>query len=318
MKTCLLVFALLLADCAYSQDRTPLGEFRKAFLNQQIIVNQNFSSVPMPFLLGWHFVKAKKGTYVVDIAKEVPISLVGQSGIIIAVIAPSVVFEPPPQQTDDTYVQYAEAVVKLDSGRLVETSISTWSTGHDVTDAFTLASVLEQHKQEAIALAHKLNGKSLYLTALTRIYDMGLTTAGIQTIKAGIGYSEAQIIHFPLLSSLPVLETRYSEKLDLSLIILQLPNGQKAQYVLGCVVDELTVKKYACPATSMPTFLTDDEIEAVRKGNVYVGMSEPALYMSVGFPEKTNESLVGSTQLVYHGMYVYVRNKKVAEVQNQE
>jgi hypothetical protein len=83
--------------------------------------------------------------------------------------------------------------------------------------------------------------------------------------------------------------------------------------VPGCVVDELTAKKYACATTTMPTFLTDHEIEAVRKGSVFVGMSEPALYI---FPEKTNDSIVGSTQLIYHTMYVYLKDKKVAEVQS--
>lgn len=168
----------------------------------------------------------------------------GQGGIIIAVLAPSRVFEKPSPQTDDTYVQYAEAVVKLDSGQLVETTVYSAKTGYEVSDAFTLASVLEQHKHEAFTLAQTLNGKSLYLTRLNRIYDMGLTTGTIQSIKAGIGYSDAQITDVPLLTPLPVLETRYSEKLDFSLILLQLPNGKKAQYVPGCAVGELTAQDY--------------------------------------------------------------------------
>jgi len=318
MKNIVVVFAIVTTGLASAQDRTPLGEFRKAFLNQRIILNQNFTSTPSPFLLNFHFVKAKKGVYTTDYGKEVPTSFVGQSGTIVAVIAPSKVFEPPPPQTDDSYVQYAEAIVKLDSGQLLETALYNKTTGTEVHDGFTLASVMEQHKREAVALAQSLNGKSLYLTRLTRIYDMGLTTATIQSVKAGIGYSEAQINDVPLLAPLPVVETRYSEKLDFSLIILQLPSGQKGEYVPGCVVDELTVKKYACAATTMPTFLTDHEVEAIRKGSVFVGMSEPALYMAVGFPQKTNDAIVGSTQLIYRTMYVYLRDKKVAEVQSHD
>jgi hypothetical protein len=318
MKKLFAVLALVAFGLANAQDRSPLGEFRKTFLNQRITLNQNFTSIPSPFLIAWKFVKEKKGVYTVDYGKEVPSTLVGQSGTIVAVFAPSGVLEPPSPQTDDTYVQYAEAVVKLDSGQLIETALYNMKSGHEVHDAFTLASVLEQHKQEAFALGQKLNGKSLYLTRLTRIYDMGLTTATIQSVKAGIGYSEAQINDVPLLTPIPVLETRYSDKLDFSLILLQLPNGQKAQYVPGCVVDELTAKQYACAATSMPSFLTDHEIEAIRKGSVFVGMSEPALYMTVGFPEKTNDSIVGSTQLIYRTMYIYLRDKKVAEVQSHD
>jgi hypothetical protein len=51
---------------------------------------------------------------------------------------------------------------------------------------------------------------------------------------------------------------------------------------------------------------------------VFVGMSEAALYMTMGFPQKTNDALVGTTQLIYHTMYVYLRDKKVAEVQSHE
>jgi len=255
MKKFVMVLVIVITAVATAQDRSPLGEFRKAFMNQHIFLNQNFTSSPSPFLINWKFVKEKKGVYTVDYGKEVPSSFVGQSGTIIAVIAPSRVFEKPSPQTDDTYVQYAEAVVKLDSGQLIETALYNAKTGYEVSDAFTLSSVLDQHKQEAVALAQKLNGKSLYLTRLTRIYDMGLTTATIQSVKAGIGYSEAQINDAPLLTPIPVLETRYSGKLDFSLIMLQLPNGKKAQYVPGCVVDELTEKQYACAATTMPTFL---------------------------------------------------------------
>jgi hypothetical protein len=55
---------------------------------------------------------------------------VGQSGTIVAVIAPSKVLEPPPPQTDDSYVQYAEAIVKLDSGQLLETALYNKTSWH--------------------------------------------------------------------------------------------------------------------------------------------------------------------------------------------
>ena len=67
----------------------------------------------------------------------------------------------------------------------------------------------------------------------------------------------------------------------------------------------------------MPTFLTTHEIEAIRKGSVFIGMSRKALYMSMGFPKKNNDSLRGTDQLVYSGgTYVYVLDDKVVEVQS--
>jgi len=42
----------------------------------------------------------------------------------------------------------------------------------------------------------------------------------------------------------------------------------------------------------MPAFLTDHELDAIRKGRIFIGMSEKALYMPMGFPTKTNEAVV--------------------------
>ncbi len=105
-------------------------------------------------------------------------------------------------------------------------------------------------------------------------------------------------------------------------MLLQLPDGRKAQYLPGCIEDRPDPKrpdggwKYGCAFTVMPSFLSDREIEAIRKGSVFVGMSETALYMGMGFPQKTNESLTGLTQLIYYSSYVYLdRDKKVVDVQ---
>ena len=37
--------------------------------------------------------------------------------------------------------------------------------------------------------------------------------------------------------------------------------------------------------------------------------------MTMGFPEKTNDALIGSEQLVYGATYVYLQDKRVVEVQ---
>jgi hypothetical protein len=80
---------------ANAQNRSPLGEFRKTFLNQRIIVNQNFSSMKWSFLGSWVFVKEKKGVYTTDLGKQVPATFAGEGGTIIAVIPESGAFWPP-------------------------------------------------------------------------------------------------------------------------------------------------------------------------------------------------------------------------------
>ncbi len=324
MRHVLTVSIVLATLASPVQDRVQLKDLRSHFVGQRIIVNPDFSGLHVPFLSGWHWVKEKKGGYRADFVKQVPASFVGRAGTIIAVQAPDARFgETPADQSDNAFVDYGEAVVKLDSGELVQTALYSVylkrDPGASPSDAFTLASLKERHQQEAAALAQKLTGKTLYLTRLTRIFDMGLPTADIQTAKAGIGYSQGEIINYPLLEPIPVLETRYSAERDYTLVVLQLPDNRKALYVPGCIEDAPTTKKYSCAMTAMPDFLSAHEVEAIRKGIVFVGMSEPAVYMSIGFPKDTNKSAVGLTQLVYLTAYVYLDNQgKVVEIQDHE
>ena len=317
----LVCVVVLSAAVSRAQDRVQLGELRAHFLNQRVVINGSFSDNAVPFLAGWQFVKEKKGIFVADYGRDVPTSFVGREGVIVAVQAPQGVLEPPVSQADTSFVNYGEAIIRLDSGQTVETALyGTFlhsSPGSHPSDAFTLTSVLDEHRRQGERLASELSGKSLFLSRLTRIYDMGLTTANIETVKAGVGYSQAEIRDFPLLTPLPVVESHYSPERDFTTVELQLPNGTKALFVLGCIEDPPVPKK-ACASTSMPNFLSQREIEAVRRGSVFIGMSEAALYMSMGFPRETNGQSVGDSQLVYLSAYVYVdQNGKVVQIQDR-
>lgn len=317
MKPFAFVLFVVFAIPALCQDRIPLRDFRSHFVGQRVIINGNFSDLPVSFLGSWEWVKEKKGHYAVQYTASVPASLAGEQGIILAVQASDPVMGPPADQSDDTLVNYGEAIVRLDSGQLIETSLLGLKYGTGASDAFTLATIRDQHKMEAEELGRKLQGKSLYLTNLTRIYDEGLPAAEIQVAKAGILVSDSEILNFPLLSPIPVTAVKYSDKLDATLVELALPDGRRALYALGCISDQLTEKSYTCPSLSMPDFLKPAEIEAIKKRSIYVGMSEVALYMAMGFPQKTNESAIGPNQLIYLSAYVYIKDEKVEEIQSQ-
>ncbi len=67
---------------------------------------------------------------------------------------------------------------------------------------------------------------------------------------------------------------------------------------------------------------TKKEIQAIRNGNVFIGMQENALYESIGRPLKTNTTIVSgytNKQCVYgSGIYIYIENQKVKSMQNFE
>lgn len=315
----LLAFSVL---AGHAQDRVQLKEFRSRFVGQRVVINPDFSSVQMPFLASWHFVQVKKGIYRIEYARDVPASFAGRTGVIIAVQAPQPVSGPSPAQTDDTYVAFGNAIIKLDSGEVLLTTLSGAALRHEPgsepSDTFTMASLRERHQQEADALARKLKGKSVYLTRMNRVFDLGLKTTEVQAIRAGVGYSKAEIFNFPLLTPLPVLQTRYSAARNYMLVVIQLPEGRKAIYVPGCVDDTPSAQKYDCAMTAMPSFLGAKEVDAIRKGKVFVGMSEPAVYMAMGRPKHTNKSAGGLTQLIYRSAYVYLDGShKVAGIQKQ-
>jgi hypothetical protein len=318
MKRLRFAVLALIATLPYGQDRTPLKEFRARFLNQRVIVNANFSTTTASYLLEWHFAKEKKGVYEINYSKDVPSTFAGRTGTIIVVQAPA----GEPSQEDGAYVKWAEAIVRLESGELLLTTLFSTSTGTESHESFALVSAREKQKQQNAALAEnlqqKLKGSSLYLTAYTKVYDEGFNpkTEDLALIKHGLGHSEALITTAPLLTSLPVLDVHYFDALDYTQITLQLPSGQKVLYILGCVADTLRPNQI-CASTSMPPFLTPAEVQAIRNGSIFIGMSEAALYLCLGSPERSNEAVAGTTQLIYASSYIYIKDKVIVEIQSR-
>lgn len=67
---------------------------------------------------------------------------------------------------------------------------------------------------------------------------------------------------------------------------------------------------------------TDREVEMILERKVFIGMSENALYESIGRPQETNSTVIQELtqkQCVYgDGIFVYIRNAKVSGFQNIE
>lgn len=65
--------------------------------------------------------------------------------------------------------------------------------------------------------------------------------------------------------------------------------------------------------------VTATELELIREGRVAVGMSEMALYRSVGFPRSTHRTETANSlfkQLDYRWRYIYVDNGRVSAIQD--
>jgi hypothetical protein len=68
--------------------------------------------------------------------------------------------------------------------------------------------------------------------------------------------------------------------------------------------------------TSIPKTLSPVEIEAIKNGSLFRGMSLTALHYSWGYPQKENDWGSTGKQLIYADrLFVYIRDKKVVDWQ---
>ena len=72
----------------------------------------------------------------------------------------------------------------------------------------------------------------------------------------------------------------------------------------------------------MKSNFTSKEIRAIKQYQVFIGMSEAALYLSIGEPMRVNETIVEGLeqkQCIYgDGIFIYVVNGTVSAYQNLE
>jgi hypothetical protein len=68
--------------------------------------------------------------------------------------------------------------------------------------------------------------------------------------------------------------------------------------------------------TSIPKTLSTAEVEAIKNGSIFRGMSLTALHYSWGYPQKENDWGSTGKQLIYtNTLFVYIRDKKIVDWQ---
>lgn len=112
----------------------------------------------------------------------------------------------------------------------------------------------------------------------------------------------------PLLQPLEILEAKYTG--DGIVLKVKLPNGNPAlAYTDGDWLRErdaggdLPTRMCGRLLAEMPK-LTNREIEAVKHGTIFKGMTEDALYDVLGFPKTKNDWGDGGEQLVFTDTFI--------------
>jgi hypothetical protein len=210
---------------------------------------------------------------------------------------------------------YCDVVVKLDDGTLAMTTsyLSLFFSDSGISRPFRLLS----EKNDRVALIgsqlSSIIGKSAYAVAYSHLY---LPTATLESMTAISRYNPQQTLEFPRLKPLTILVAKYNEEKDV--IILKLKDESSREYLTASQFDfrkderksflEAVIESYPASLRASTSNFTPREIAAIQEGTIYSGMSNSALYATIGFPEKKNDWGGGGKQLIYFSgkLYVYL------------
>ncbi|WP_156814666.1 hypothetical protein [Burkholderia lata] len=157
-----------------------------------------------------------------------------------------------------------------------------------------------------------LVGTYVYNDARTNLYKPGVADSEMadqynRVLKRAI---------VPRLMKLKVSGFRYTDSPPGVVVNVTTPQGDEymaygsTTYTPPKLTDDEALQFYVGLLRRIPAGLSKRDIQLIKNGSVKVGMSEMALYMTLGYPDHTNRASYGD-QAVYAGAYIYIRNGKV-------
>lgn len=323
----LLLLSLLTKGVATAEDKT-LGEIRKELLGAEVVIfGQKFGTLDK--LLDWkEATETSSGVYYLPLAKLAPYSLKGQRGTVIAI-------QPAQRQplrgsrgatkdvfgesvADDARVNpLLEVFVKMPDGVLIGAS-AYYGPLFGTYGRLALATQVDKERREFERAISALVGRTIYPVAYSSILpsDIDLdTVSNLTTTKA------AELRDVPNLTPVKITRAAYVETEHAAVLRVDLGNGRSgivfARLLQNAGTQPLTARVTSGFLSTVPSWLTPQEIDAIKRGSIFRGMSLDALHYAVGFPDKKNDWGRGGLQLVYGThLMVYVRDKRVVDWQS--
>lgn len=214
---------------------------------------------------------------------------------------------------------YVNVIVKLADGTEVGTTAYEYAF-HGNT--LQLIEEAERTRRDIEAILAKLDGKSLYLPMYQHVYPN--TVAFDDLLRVIPSTAPLPFDEVPRATPLKIIETKYLDGYNRALIRIALPNGNEG--IMVGTTDAFYLKREYKPSDldrlgfnaeqSMSKF-TPREITAIKNVEFFKGMSQSALYWSVGLPTKENDYGRGGKQLVFAtGLIVYTQNDRVTSYQH--
>jgi hypothetical protein len=168
-------------------------------------------------------------------------------------------------------------------------------------------------------------GKTIYPVGFSCVFP---PDSEIDTMAGLFLTCRGHKLDIPNLTPLKIVKAKYLEDQHAILLKVEFLNGKTGlifgdlQYLRTPITEENLFKK------GIPAFyknidndkdfegITEKEIQAIKKGTIFKGMSEKALYFSIGLASKENDWGSGGKQLIYGDrIYVYIKDGKVIDWQ---
>jgi len=213
---------------------------------------------------------------------------------------------------------YFNVIVKFKDGKFAIASSYSGIT-NSIFETKNDYSEYEKLKQNINKLILPIIGDTLFATRTSSLYKV--------TAKVSDLFSEkGKAIDFPRLEPLIIVTAKYYEvnsdqTFTLAsdrLVLIKLKDRNNHFYLSYCDAKKIkyyynySVLQIIAHNTGMyikiPDYLTNEEIQAIRDGTFFKGMSVYALYEAIGLPDKENKDSYGGNQLIYfdHTLYIYL------------
>jgi len=222
---------------------------------------------------------------------------------------------------DDIVNPYFDIVVQFDDGTLAICTgyPNTISTNIELAAA---ASALTERMSKELPL---LVGKTVYAIGYSKLYQPDTSLEELAGVGSKGVLKQLWPTDVPLLEPLTILAAKYIDSTGV-VFKLKLPNGKEAlsfthqlYYVEADTERPFPERVIGTLLMEIPKKLTQKEIDAIKKGTIFKGMTKDSLDYMIGFTDKENDWGRGGKQLIYYDgrLVVYLdKDNKVEDWQS--
>lgn len=328
-----------------SEDMT-LGEFRKKYLNQRIIILKgteigafHVGDVNKPGSLGgWQPMKQDPdGSFQNDFSKGAFIDFryKDQTPTVVAIRQSTVggsVSSKAGQENamgetvkdDDVVNPYVDVFARFDDGQLAKYTnyinsieprfpIRYGASPFSWDKEFILVSVRDAHAEIIARELQNAIGQKVYAVHESLLFGLDITAADLMDLGSRL---TGQIRDVPLLDEMTVVGAKYNERYDFIVWKLRFPSGREVISAARYRDEDVSPngndnsflgRSIGTLLAKLPAGLTSREISAIREREIFRGMSRKAVFFSWGYPSKENNYGSGGLQLVYgEHQFVYL------------